>query len=219
MAANLKSIEAKPQDSANPSNPFIELSALEVSDYVEKKNGFTYLSWPYAVTEILKRDYNADWKIIRYDGNPYLKTECGYFVEVEVTYKGKPRQCLLPVLDHANKPIANPNSFQINTSIQRCLVKCCSLHGLGLYIYAGEDLPIGADGEKKVAPTVIISDYQAIDILVDVIKDCEDMPSLERIYKRLRDKFTTLKDKTALLKITAATKERKAELSKEPITA
>ena len=55
---------------------------------------------------------------------------------------------ILPVLNHANKPIQNPDSFQVNTALQRCLAKCCAMHGLGHYIYAGEDLPEGA--EKKV---------------------------------------------------------------------
>ena len=70
-----------------------------------------------------------------------MKTECGYFVEVAVTVKGITLSQIHPVLDNRNKPLEKPNAFDINTSIQRCLVKAIALHGLGLYIYAGEDLP------------------------------------------------------------------------------
>src|SRR6187431_1992624 len=74
-------------------------------------------------------------------GLPYLKTDCGYFVEVEVTVEGVRLSQIHPVLDARNKPIEMPSAFDINTSIQRCLVKAIALHGLGLYVYAGEDLP------------------------------------------------------------------------------
>lgn len=77
----------------------------------------------------------------RFEGVPYLKTDCGYFVEVEVTVQGITLSQIHPILNNQNKPIAEPNSFDINTSIQRCLVKAIALHGLGLYIYAGEDFP------------------------------------------------------------------------------
>jgi hypothetical protein len=81
---------------------------------------------------------------------PYIKTELGYFVEVAVTVEGITHSQIHPVLDNNNRPIASPNSFQINTSIQRALVKAIALHGLGLYIYAGEDLP-DVEGEDDVA--------------------------------------------------------------------
>jgi len=72
---------------------------------------------------------------------PYQKTELGYFVEVAVTVQGLTLSQIHPVLDSYNDPIELPTAFEINTSIQRCLVKAIALHGLGLYIYAGEDLP------------------------------------------------------------------------------
>ncbi len=122
-------------------NLFEKLYSIDVNQHVEKKGKFSYLSWPYAIAELNKSDPDASWNVCRFDGLPYLKTECGYFVEVEVTVNGKTRSQLHPVLDNNNKPIPQPNSFQINTSIQRCLVKAIALHGLGLYIYAGEDLP------------------------------------------------------------------------------
>lgn len=123
-------------------NYFIELAKIDVSEHIEKKGKFSYLSWAYAVDRLRSIDQAATWEVIRFDGLPFLKTECGYFVEVAVTVKGVTLSQIHPVLDNFNKPIQQPNSFQINTSIQRCLVKAIALHGLGLYIYAGEDLPM-----------------------------------------------------------------------------
>lgn len=74
-----------------------------------------------------------------------MQTPLGFFVEVSVTIDGVEKSQIHPILDNTNKPIKTPNPFQINTSIQRALVKAIALHGLGLYVYAGEDLPTGAE--------------------------------------------------------------------------
>lgn len=124
-------------------NYFAEMAKINVTAHVEKKGQFSYLSWPFAVTELGKIDPTATWEVRRFDGMPYCKTDCGYFVEVAVTCKGVIKSQIHPVLDSRNKPIQAPTAFDINTSIQRCLVKAIALHGLGLYIYAGEDLPDG----------------------------------------------------------------------------
>lgn len=123
-------------------NYFTELSKVDCSRNIEKKGGFSYLSWPFAVQQLLNRHPDATWETKRFDGMPFMRTSCGYFVEVGVTVNGVERCQILPVLDNKNRPINEPNAFQINTSIQRCLVKAIALHGLGLHIYAGEDLPI-----------------------------------------------------------------------------
>jgi len=132
-------------------NQFTELAKINVNDHVEKKGRFSYLSWPWAIEQISKFDPTSTWEVVRFDGMPYLKTECGYFVEVAVTVKGVTRSQIHPVLDNRNQPIAKPSAFEINTSIQRGLVKAIALHGLGLYIYAGEDLPVedSADIEQR----------------------------------------------------------------------
>lgn len=123
------------------SNYFTELAKINVSEHVEKKGQFSYLSWTFAVNELRKRYPDATWEVKRFDGKPFMNTELGYFVEVSVTVNGIELSQIHPVLDNRNRPIDNPNPFHINTSIQRCLVKAIALHGLGLYIYAGEDLP------------------------------------------------------------------------------
>src|SRR5208337_4711560 len=84
-------------------------------------------------------------EVRRFDGLPYLKTETGYFVEVAVTVQGVTLSQIHPVLDSRNRVIADPTAFEINTSIQRCFVKCVALHGLGLSVYSGEDLPNGEE--------------------------------------------------------------------------
>ncbi|EJR51777.1 hypothetical protein IIO_06187 [Bacillus cereus VD115] len=122
-------------------NYFSKLAQIDCSEHVEKKGRFSYLSWAWAVKKLREVDPTATWEVKRFDGVPYLKTDCGYFVELEVTVQGLPLSQIHPILNNQNKPIAEPNSFDINTSIQRCLVKAIALHGLGLYIYAGEDLP------------------------------------------------------------------------------
>jgi len=123
-------------------NYFAELSKIDVSEHIEKKGKFSYLSWAWAVDQLRKKHPDATWEVIRFNGMPYMNTECGFFVEVAVTVNGITLSQIHPVLDNSNRPIAKPNAFQINTSIQRCLVKAIALHGLGLYVYAGEDLPM-----------------------------------------------------------------------------
>ncbi|RQW19859.1 DUF1071 domain-containing protein [Bacillus sp. C1-1] len=128
-------------------NHFQKLAEIDVSKHVEKKGKFSYLSWAWAVDQLRRHDPNAKWEVKRFDDKPYMKTDLGYFVEVEVTSNGIPMSQIHPVLNNFNKPIEKPTAFDINTSIQRCLVKAIALHGLGLYIYAGEDLPM-VDEEK-----------------------------------------------------------------------
>ena len=127
----------------NESSPnyFTVLNAVNVNDHVERKGRFSYLSWPYAVAQLRLAEPTASWEVRRFDGLPYLVTDLGYFVEVAVTVQGVCLSQIHPVLDGSNRPLLAPTAFDINTSIQRCLVKAIALHGLGLYIYAGEDLP------------------------------------------------------------------------------
>lgn len=141
-------------------NYFVVLSAVDVKGHIEKKGQFSYLSWPFAVAELKKRHPDATWEVLRFDGKPFLQTDNGYFVEVAVTVNGITHSQIHPVLDSRNKPILAPSPFDINTSIQRCLVKAIALHGLGLYIYAGEDLPIDG-GEPKPIDEKLLSDLRA----------------------------------------------------------
>ena len=126
-------------------NVFNILDKVDVSAKSEKKGMFTYLSWAWAVRELLRVAPDATWEVHEWgmEGNrqPYMQTEAGCFVKVSVTVNGVTREQVHPVLDNRNKPIKTPDAFQVNTSIQRCLAKAIALHVLGLYIFAGEDLP------------------------------------------------------------------------------
>ena len=138
----------------NTTNYFTQLSSIDVSQHLEKKGQFSYLSWPYAVQQLRHFDENATWEVRRFEGLPYLCTEFGTFVEVAVTVKGVVLSQIHPVLDSKNKPLIVPSVFDINTSIQRCLVKAIALHGLGLNVYAGEDLPHSeSDGIRSSQPS------------------------------------------------------------------
>jgi hypothetical protein len=130
---------------------FNVLSSVDVSNYVRGKNGYKYLSWAHAVSALQSKFPKAEIIIKRFDGLPYLKTEVGFFVEVEIIIEGVSRSQLHPVLDFRNKAIAKPTAFEINTSIQRSLAKTIALHGLGLNIYAGEDLPMSESEALKDA--------------------------------------------------------------------
>ena len=124
-----------------PDNYFARLNAINVNVQIEKKGGFSYLSWPFAVAQLRLADSTATWEVRRFNGLPFLICEAGVFVEVAVTVYSVTLSQIHPVLDGRNRPLMAPNAFDINSSIQRCLVKAIALHGLELYIYAGEDLP------------------------------------------------------------------------------
>lgn len=138
----------------------LDLLKINVNDHTEKKNGLTYLSWAWAWAEVLKADPKANFKVEMFDGTPLMFISGSFMVWVTVTMFDKPVTCMLPVLDYRNKPISTPNSFDVNTSIMRCLVKAIAMHGLGLYIYAGEDLP-ETDAPVEVAKPIEIEKPKA----------------------------------------------------------
>lgn len=139
----------------NTQNYFAQLATVDVTGHIEKKGQFSYLSWPYAVAQLRQFDETATWEVKRFDGLPYLSTDNGTFVEVAVTVKSVTLSQIHPVLDAKNRPLLAPSAFDINTSIQRCLVKAIALHGLGLYIYAGEDLPHVEGQGEATKPTSV----------------------------------------------------------------
>lgn len=127
---------------------YSELRKVNVSEFVEKKNNLSYLSWAWAVDQLLQRDAAASWEYRWHDNRPFVSIGETAMVFCTVKAFGVERTAQLPVMDYKNRPIPNPNSFEVNTAMQRALAKAISLHGLGLYIYAGEDLP---PGEEKAA--------------------------------------------------------------------
>ena len=169
-------------------NHFTKLAQINVSEHIEKKGQFSYLSWPYAVAQLRQADPTATWRVERFNGLPYLQTDLGFFVEVSVTVEGVRLSQIHPVLDSRNKPIEMPNAFDINTSLQRCLVKAIALHGLGLSVYAGEDLVTAAanDAQPQQPTTEMVSADQ-----------------IARIKKLLADSGQTLQRLLGFLKVEA----------------
>ena len=125
-------------------NYFEELNGVNVSDKIEKKNGLSYLSWAYAWGELKKKYPDSNYTIYENaEGWNYFSDGRTCWVKTGVTVNGIEHIEYLPVMDFKNKSIpANAvTSFDVNKAIQRSLTKAVARHGLGLYIYAGEDLP------------------------------------------------------------------------------
>lgn len=149
-------------DKPNFSDKFRELNSRDVSAHVEKKQNLNYLSWAYVQQELTKEDPNYSERVIEFpypDSTnenffvPYLKTNEGYMVCVELTVFGVTKREWLPVLDYRNKPVAIGSStaiFDINKAIKRCMVKCAAKFGLGNYLYLGEEAPDVSDELKEL---------------------------------------------------------------------
>lgn len=130
-------------------NYFEELNKINVNDKVEKKNGLNYLSWPYAWGELKKKYPEATFTIYENaDGWNYHTDGRTCWVKTGVTVLGIEHIEELPIMDFKNKslPLNQVTSYDVNKAIQRSLTKAVARHGLGLYIYAGEDLPDDAEG-------------------------------------------------------------------------
>ena len=135
-------------------NYFNDLYAVNVNGHTEKKNGLTYLSWAWAWGEIKKKHPDATYTVYENaDGWNYHTDGRTCWVKTGVTVNGIEHIEYLPVMDYKNKSISTENvtSFDVNKAIQRSLTKACARHGLGLYIYAGEDLPEEEAAEKQDA--------------------------------------------------------------------
>lgn len=160
------------------------LNAVNVNDHTEGRNGLTYLSWCWAISEVKRKYPDMQYEVVKFNGLPYVFDELtGYMVYTRVTIEGITHEMWLPVMDGANKAmkafpykytVKNPNfkyatknkedgkfydkygneqteyiektveaatMFDVNKAIMRCLTKNLAMFGLGLYIYAGEDLP------------------------------------------------------------------------------
>ena len=135
---------------------FAELAKINVNQHTEKKGNLTYLSCAWAADQLLKLDDKATWEYRWVQDKPFVMIGETCMVFCTVTAFGVSRTAQLPVMDHRNKAITNPDAFQVNTAMQRCLAKAIALHGIGLYIYAGEDLP-----EGSTEPAKPFSDIQA----------------------------------------------------------
>lgn len=181
---------------------FNTLYKIDCKDKTEKKNGLTYLSWSWAWGIVKSKYPDASYKVCEFEGKPYLfDKNLGYMVKTDVTIEGETLSMFLPVMDGANqaqkdveytyttrngqKTVFAATMFDINRAIMRCLVKNLSLFGLGLYIYAGEDLPKS----------------------LDLKKDIEDCDTVEKLMKIYNDNINEFQDKNLLALLTKRKEE------------
>jgi len=169
----------------------LDLLKLNVNEHTEKKNNLTYLSWAWAWAEALKADSAATFQVHTFDEKPYMDVNGTAMVWVTVKMFGKPMTCMLPVMDYRNKCVTNPDAFAINTSIMRCMTKALALHGLGLYIYAGEDVP-ESDGAQDAE-----NDLASLELFVNGVYDfidlCKDEADLKSFWKNNEPMLAELK--------------------------
>ncbi len=174
---------------------FNDLRSINVNDHTEKKGNLTYLSWAWAVDTLLQRDPTATWeyKEPRQFGDTLM-------VFCTVTAFGKSMTAQLPVLDYKNKAVINPDAMAVNTAMQRCLAKAIALHGIGLYIYAGEDVP-----QEQPA-----SD-EDINQVLEAINEAESIESLKDIFKEAQRRFGSQPDVITTIRSALSTKKSKLE--------
>jgi len=143
-----------PDVGASPSD-YERLASINLSDLVEKRNNFSYLSWSLALDQLLRQDPNASWHYHWFDAKPYCVIGDTAMVFCSVTAFGIERTAQLAVMDYKMKSVVLPiDSQTLNTSMMRALAKAISLHGLGLYLYSGEDTPLEVNHETNTASAI-----------------------------------------------------------------
>ncbi len=118
----------------------VEMTQIDVMPFVRTKGKFQYLSWSHAIHAAQEVDPGFSFEVHDFPNGPCWLSDTGAYVRVTVKMCGRSFTWTHPVLDMRNNPITKPNAMQVNTSTMRCLVKCIALHGIGLSVYAGEDL-------------------------------------------------------------------------------
>lgn len=200
---NIQAMEKKKERSV-----FETLNAINVNGKTEKKNGLTYLSWAFAWGEVKKNYPDAAYTIYEdSEGMIYHTDGRTCWVKTGVTINGQEHIEYLPVMDYRNNsiPVDKVTSTDVNKAIQRSLTKACARHGLGLYIYAGEDLP----EEEKIAMSGATAAKVVPDEVAEAIREVENCSTVDEVttvwnkYKGLRtdarfkqavaEKGTTLK--------------------------
>lgn len=198
-------------------NVFDVLNSIDCSEHIEKKNGLSYLSWSWA-WQIVKTNYpDARYNVREWGDKPYLyDEELGYMVATAVTINGECICMRLPVMDSSNKAqkakpytyvvrgkngqsyektVEAATMFDINTAIMRCLVKNLAMFGLGLYIYAGEDIPEAVKEERLEQQKVIIQDR--IRGAVAEMMNCKTVDEVVALWNKYSDLHSNVDFKNA----------------------
>ena len=185
-----------------------EILKINVNDKTEKKNGLTYLSWSFAWELVLSKiDSNATYEVVKFENKPYIFDEnLGYLVMTKLTINGLTREMYLPVMDGANKAQKNvaykystkfgekivlpATMFDINTALQRCLVKNIAMFGLALYIYEGEGLPTVENGEepkKHTLENVDLEDNKKLQVFKKLVETIETKDELGKLWLKQKN--------------------------------
>lgn len=163
-----------------PASVWATLSAINVNEHIEDKNGLKYLSWAWAWQKV-KENYPAAFYTIyeRPDGCPYWTDGATCWVKTGVTIDGLEHIEYLPVMDNRNHsiPLKSVTSMDMNKAIQRSLTKACARHGLGIYIYAGEDLPEAEVQRNKEEDALQLGEA------CEKIRACESVEQMKEVYE------------------------------------
>lgn len=194
---------------------FSTLNAVNCNEHTEKKNNLTYLSWAWAWAEVKKLYPNASYTIYENEQQwNYFTDGKTCWVKTGVTIEGLEHIEYLPVMDFRNKSIAadKVTSFDVNTAIQRSLTKACARHGLGLYIYAGEDLPEDeqtAQPAAQPAPTAApVTTDMDIAKLVAQANACKTADEVMKIYNDHKELWSNDKFSKPIIAIGKAKREQ-----------
>ena len=175
---------------------YLELRKLNVNEHTEKKGNLTYLSWAWAVDTLLQHDPMATWEF----DEPKVFNET-VMVYCSVSAFGKTIKMHLPVMDNRNNAIKNPDARKISDSQMRCLTKAIACYGIGLYLYAGEDLPY------EEPPQL---DVEELEKAIKLLESSETEESLKANYFANAKAFEKFPDAVINLKKVATA--RKTEL-------
>lgn len=179
---------------------FATLNAINCNEHTEKKNGLTYLSWTWAWAKVKSNYPDAFYTIYeRENGIPYFTDGKSCWVKTGVTINGLEHIEYLPIMDYRNQSIAleKVTSMDMNKTIQRSLTKACARHGLGLYIYAGVDLPEEEQSNKSEALATAIAEIneaKTIDELTIIHKKKPELHQVIEFMNALSSKKKTLKN-------------------------
>jgi hypothetical protein len=146
---------------------FNELRTINVGKHIEKKGNLSYLSWTWAVDTLLQEDPTAHWEF----HEPKTFGE-SLMVFCTVHALGKSMTMHLPVMDNRNQAVKNPDARKVSDAMMRCLAKCIACFGIGLYIYAGEDVPKETQEDEPIDSSVMI----------EAIMAASDLEQLRVIY-------------------------------------
>ena len=159
---------------------FNVLNKINVNEHTEKKGRLTYLSWAWA-WETFKKAYPEAIYTIKMDDKKrcwFGDDTTGYMVYTTVKVGDLEHSMWLPVMDHRNKSILKPTTFEINKTLMRCLTKNLAMFGLGLYIYAGEDMPEAVIAQPKKANIADFAEEKK------ALENCKDLVELQKVFTK-----------------------------------